>query len=174
MLLYNTIQVLQFLFPPKLIRTPISFTSIVVQIAQSFDMTDKESQYEGAQSSVIADKPLDALAHSESNSGTRPRASGQMRTADDNDTAARCAEEGSYLEGYVSEATRHISALDIASIGWSICNSWVGVVATLAFNISNGGSPGLLYGLWFVFIMYGCIVYTLAELCRVYPSAGGQ
>ena len=83
-------------------------------------------------------------------------------------------EQSAYGEGYVSEPMRHIGVLDIASVGWSICNSWVGVVATLAFSISNGGSPGLLYGLWFVFIMYGCIVYTLAELCRVCPSAGGQ
>lgn len=76
--------------------------------------------------------------------------------------------------GHVTEATRHISMLEIASVGWSICNSWVGVMATLAFVISQGGSPTLLYGLWVVFIMYGFIVYTLAELARVYPSAGGQ
>lgn len=69
---------------------------------------------------------------------------------------------------------RHISMLEIASIGWSICNSWIGVTATLAFSINNGGSPGLLYGLILVFSMYGCIVYTLAELSRFYPSAGGQ
>lgn len=137
-------------------------------------MTKEGTQYEEAQSSVIVDKPLGALAYSESSSGTQLRASRPMRTADDNGTTARRAEEGSCLEGYVFGATRHISALEIASIGWSICNSWVGVVATLVFNISNGGSPGLLYGLWFVFIMYGCIVYTLAELSRVYPSAGGQ
>ncbi|KAK6008136.1 hypothetical protein QM012_000039 [Aureobasidium pullulans] len=76
--------------------------------------------------------------------------------------------------GHVSEATRHISMLETASVGWSICNSWVGVMATLAFVIIQGGSPTLLYGLWFVFIMYGFIVYTLAELASVYPSAGGQ
>ncbi|CAD0109577.1 unnamed protein product [Aureobasidium uvarum] len=64
--------------------------------------------------------------------------------------------------------------LEIASVGWSICNSWVGVMATLAFVIIQGGSPNLLYGLWFVFIMYGFVVYTLAELASVYPSAGGH
>ncbi|EMD96775.1 hypothetical protein COCC4DRAFT_62273 [Bipolaris maydis ATCC 48331] len=74
----------------------------------------------------------------------------------------------------ISVVTRDITPLEIASVGWSICNSWVGVLSTLAFNVTNGGSPGLLYGLWFVFIMYGFVVYTLAELARVYPSAGGQ
>lgn len=76
--------------------------------------------------------------------------------------------------GHISETTRHISMLETASVGWSICNSWVGVMATLAFVIIQGGSPTLLYGLWFVFIMYGFIVFTLAELASVYPSAGGQ
>jgi choline transport protein len=64
--------------------------------------------------------------------------------------------------------------LETASVGWSICNSWVGVMSTLAFVIIQGGSPNLLYGLWLVFIMYGFVVYTLAELASVYPSAGGQ
>ncbi|EUC49664.1 hypothetical protein COCMIDRAFT_83979 [Bipolaris oryzae ATCC 44560] len=106
--------------------------------------------------SGIDDKPLDLLTQSESVSAGRGR-------------------RESYQEGYVSETTtRDITALEIASIGWSICNSWVGVLSTLAFNVANGGSPGLLYGLWFVFIMYGFVVYTLAELARVYPSAGGQ
>ncbi|KAG9705173.1 hypothetical protein KCU73_g17932, partial [Aureobasidium melanogenum] len=76
--------------------------------------------------------------------------------------------------GHVSEPTRHISMLETASVGWSICNSWIGVMSTLAFVIIQGGSPNLLYGLWLVFIMYGFIVYTLAELASVYPSAGGH
>lgn len=137
-------------------------------------MTNKEIDSERAQMSVIEKKRSHGLTKSESLSGTRAGANGRQPIADHNVTTAGRAEGESCQVGYVSEATRHISALDIASVGWSICNSWVGVVATLAFNISNGGSPGLLYGLWFVFIIYGCIVYTLAELCRVYPSAGGQ
>ena len=76
--------------------------------------------------------------------------------------------------GYISETTRHITMLETASVGWSICNSWVGVLSTLAFVISQGGSPTLLYGLLVVFMMYGFIIYTLAELAQVYPSAGGQ
>jgi choline transport protein len=64
--------------------------------------------------------------------------------------------------------------LEVASVGWSICNSWVGVVSTIAFFINAGGSPTLLYGLPVVFVMYGCIVCTLGELASVYPSAGGQ
>ena len=69
---------------------------------------------------------------------------------------------------------RHIGMLEIASVGWSICNSWIGVLTTFAFVINQGGSPTLLYGLIVVFIMYGCIVCTLAELASAYPSAGGQ
>jgi choline transport protein len=71
-------------------------------------------------------------------------------------------------------ATRHIGKLEIASLGFSICNSWIGVLTTLVFIISQGGSPTLLYGLIVVFLMYGGIVYTMGELANVYPSAGGQ
>ncbi|USP81288.1 amino acid transporter [Curvularia clavata] len=124
---------------------------------RSINLAHNESEYKGFQPSVAAEKPLAKLTPYSSQTHS-----------------ARPGDEESCHEGYVSESMRHISMLDIASVGWSICNSWVGVIATLAFNISNGGSPGLLYGLWIVFVMYGCIVYTLAELSRVYPSAGGQ
>lgn len=63
---------------------------------------------------------------------------------------------------------------EIASVGWSICNSWVGVLSTVAFIFNQGGAPTLLYGLLVIFAMYGCIVCTIGELASVYPSAGGQ
>ncbi|KAL1583194.1 hypothetical protein WHR41_07921 [Cladosporium halotolerans] len=75
---------------------------------------------------------------------------------------------------YDSHVTRHIGMLEIVSIGWSICNSWVGVLTTFTFVINQGGSPTLLFGLPVVFLFYGCIVCTLGELASAYPSAGGQ
>jgi choline transport protein len=64
--------------------------------------------------------------------------------------------------------------LEMASIGWSICNSWIGVLSTIAFIINQGGPLTMVYGLPVIFAMYGCIVCTLAELASAYPSAGGQ
>ena len=69
---------------------------------------------------------------------------------------------------------RYIGPLETVAVGWSICNSWVGVLATLTFVIAQGGSVTLLYGLILVFIMYGCIVASMSELSSVYPTAGGQ
>ncbi|KAI6857684.1 amino acid transporter [Hortaea werneckii] len=76
--------------------------------------------------------------------------------------------------GYGDHATRDIGILELVSVGWSICNSWVGVLSTIAFVVNQGGPPTLVYGLPLIFIMYGCIVCSLGELASVYSSAGGQ
>ncbi|SMY27417.1 unnamed protein product [Zymoseptoria tritici ST99CH_1A5] len=74
----------------------------------------------------------------------------------------------------IARPKRHIGTLEIAAVGYSICNSWSGIMATFAFVVNQGGSPALLYGLVVVFVVYGCIAGTLSELASAYPSAGGQ
>lgn len=76
--------------------------------------------------------------------------------------------------GLSQQTERDISALDIIAIGWNICNSWLGVAATLALTIALGGSVTLIYGIVVCFVMVGCSGLTMAELASVYPTAGGQ
>lgn len=76
--------------------------------------------------------------------------------------------------GLDQQTERDISALDIIAIGWNICNSWLGVAATLALTIAQGGSVTLIYGIIICFIMVGCSGLTMGELASVYPTAGGQ
>jgi len=60
------------------------------------------------------------------------------------------------------------------AVGWNICNSWLGVAATLALTIAQGGSVTLIYGIVVCFTMVGCSALTMGELASVYPTAGGQ
>jgi choline transport protein len=76
--------------------------------------------------------------------------------------------------GLSQQTERDISGLDIVAIGWNICNSWLGVAATLALTIAQGGSVTLIYGIVLCFLMVGCSGLTMGELASVYPTAGGQ
>ena len=76
--------------------------------------------------------------------------------------------------GIEQQTARYIGPLEIATVGWSICISYVAIASTLSLVVGEGGSVTLLYGEIVVFVAYGCIVATLAELASVYPTAGGQ
>lgn len=76
--------------------------------------------------------------------------------------------------GLAEAAERDIGPLDIICVGWNICNSWIGLAATIALTIAQGGSVTLIYGVIVCFVMVGCSGLTLAELASVYPTAGGQ
>lgn len=76
--------------------------------------------------------------------------------------------------GLEQQTKRYISGLEILSVGFTICLSWLGVISILQLVLSQGGSVTLMYGILIIFTMYACIVGTLAELASVYPTAGGQ
>jgi amino acid transporter len=58
-------------------------------------------------------------------------------------------------------------------VGFNICNSWVGLAATMVIGIEQGGTVTVLYGMMLVLITMGCSATTMAELSSVYPTAGG-
>lgn len=67
-----------------------------------------------------------------------------------------------------------MSAIEIISAGWCICNSWAGIAATFALAIAQGGPTILVYGPIIMLLVVGSCALTLAELASVYPTAGGQ
>ncbi|KAK7192105.1 choline transport [Paraphaeosphaeria sporulosa] len=73
-----------------------------------------------------------------------------------------------------SEHARAMSGYETISAGWVICNSWVGIAATFALAIAQGGPVSLIYGPIIMFLLVGACALTLAELASVYPTAGGQ
>lgn len=78
------------------------------------------------------------------------------------------------LLGLTQQTERSLSTFQIICGGWNICNSWAGIVGTLAIGISQGGTVLLLYGIIIVMVIVGLCTATLAELSSVYPTAGGQ
>lgn len=76
--------------------------------------------------------------------------------------------------GLQQQTKRYIKPFEILCLGWGITNSWMGVAATLSLVIVAGGGITLLYGTILMFIIYGGIILTMAELVSVYPTAGGQ
>ena len=44
----------------------------------------------------------------------------------------------------------------------------------MAISVSASGTVGIIYGIFFIFIMVGCSAATLAEIAAVYPTAGAQ
>lgn len=78
------------------------------------------------------------------------------------------------LLGLTQQTERSLGTFQIIGGGWNICNSWAGIVGTLAIGISEGGTILLLYGIVIMLVFGGCCATTLAELSSVYPTAGGQ
>ncbi|KAF7455485.1 Amino acidpolyamine transporter I [Pyrenophora tritici-repentis] len=72
------------------------------------------------------------------------------------------------------EDARDMSAMEIISAGWCICNSWAGIAATFALAIAQGGPTTLVYGPIVILVLVGSCALTLSELASVYPTAGGQ
>ncbi|CAH0028561.1 unnamed protein product [Clonostachys rhizophaga] len=69
---------------------------------------------------------------------------------------------------------RDIKPLEILSLGFNICNSWIAISTALAIAISAGGTVTVLYGVLIASFAYLAVAITLAELASVYPTAGGQ
>ncbi|EXJ86696.1 hypothetical protein A1O3_03649 [Capronia epimyces CBS 606.96] len=77
--------------------------------------------------------------------------------------------------GLGSDQVPHdINGFSILSLGFNICNSWVGMASSLAIGITQGGTVTVLYGAILTTIVYLATAATLAELSAVYPTAGGQ
>lgn len=76
--------------------------------------------------------------------------------------------------GIHQETKRYIKSVEILGLGWGVTNSWMGVASTLSLVVAAGGGVTLLYGAILMFIIYAGIIFTLAELVSVFPTAGGQ
>lgn len=69
---------------------------------------------------------------------------------------------------------KDFSPLQIASLGFNVCNSWVAIATSFAIIVAAGGTVTLVYGVIVASVVYGLAAIALAELASVYPTAGGQ
>lgn len=75
--------------------------------------------------------------------------------------------------GLEPQMKRRIGGFAILCVGYNICNSWVGLAATMVIGLESGGTVPVVYGMIVILFAMGCTAATMAELSSVYPTAGG-
>lgn len=75
--------------------------------------------------------------------------------------------------GYKSELPRNLSMMSILGLSFAIMAVPFGISTTMSITLTNGQSVTVLYGWIFVSLISMCIAASLAEICAVFPTAGG-
>ncbi|KAF2742169.1 polyamine transporter TPO5 [Sporormia fimetaria CBS 119925] len=75
--------------------------------------------------------------------------------------------------GYTSELPRNLSMLSILGMSFAIMAVPFGLSTTMYITLTDGQSVTILYGWILVSLISLCIAASLAEICAVYPTAGG-
>lgn len=75
--------------------------------------------------------------------------------------------------GLEPKMNKTIGPFAILCVGFNICNSWVGLAATMVIGMEQGGSVTVIYGILVITVALGCSALTMAELASVFPTAGG-
>ncbi|KAL6858352.1 hypothetical protein ACO1O0_005813 [Amphichorda felina] len=75
--------------------------------------------------------------------------------------------------GYKSELPRSLSMLSILGLSFAIMAVPFGLSTMMFIGLTNGQSVTILYGWILVSLISLCIAASLAEICAVFPTAGG-
>ncbi|KAF1829571.1 polyamine transporter TPO5 [Decorospora gaudefroyi] len=75
--------------------------------------------------------------------------------------------------GYQSELPRNLSMLSVLGMSFAIMAVPFGLSTTLYITLTDGQSVTILYGWILVSLISLSIASSLAEICAVYPTAGG-
>lgn len=69
---------------------------------------------------------------------------------------------------------KHFSTFALIGLSFAILNSWTAACASINLALGAGGPVGVIWGLFVGTICALTIALSLAELCHVFPSVGGQ
>lgn len=69
---------------------------------------------------------------------------------------------------------KHFSTLALIGLSFAILNSWTAASAAINLALGAGGPVGVVYGLLVGTICASTVALSLAELCHIFPSTGGQ
>ncbi|KAJ5917488.1 hypothetical protein N7466_011042 [Penicillium verhagenii] len=83
------------------------------------------------------------------------------------------ADEALARMGYQSELPRNLSMLSILGLSFAIMAAPYGLSTTLYITLDDGLSVTIIWGWVFVTLISLAIAASLAEICAVYPTAGG-
>ncbi|KAG6083306.1 hypothetical protein E4U15_002045 [Claviceps sp. LM218 group G6] len=75
--------------------------------------------------------------------------------------------------GYKSELPRNLSMMSILGLSFAIMAVPYGLSTTMYITLNNGQSVSVLWGWVLVSLISICIAASLAEMCAVFPTAGG-
>ncbi|KAF6824963.1 amino acid permease [Colletotrichum plurivorum] len=75
--------------------------------------------------------------------------------------------------GYKAELPRNLSMLSILGLSFAIMAVPFGLSTTMYITLTNGQAVTVLWGWVVVSLISMCIAASLAEICAVYPTAGG-
>lgn len=83
------------------------------------------------------------------------------------------ADEALAAMGYRSELPRNLSMLSVLGLSFAIMAAPYGLSTTLYITLNDGLSVTIIWGWVFVTFISIAIAASLAEICAVYPTAGG-
>ncbi|KAF2031616.1 amino acid permease-like protein [Setomelanomma holmii] len=75
--------------------------------------------------------------------------------------------------GYASELPRNLSMMSVLGLSFAIMAVPFGLSTTMYITLTDGQSVTILYGWILVSLISLSIAASLAEICAVYPTAGG-
>lgn len=87
--------------------------------------------------------------------------------------AATAADDALAKMGYKSELPRSLSMLSVLGLSFAIMAVPYGLSTTFYITLSNGQSVTILWGWVLLSFLSTAIAASLAEICSVYPTAGG-
>ncbi|KAJ1018434.1 hypothetical protein NDA18_006588 [Ustilago nuda] len=69
---------------------------------------------------------------------------------------------------------RHFSTLALIGLCYCILNSWTAASASMSIALVSGGPSVILWGMLVAFVGVMSTALSMAEICHVYPTTGGQ
>lgn len=88
-------------------------------------------------------------------------------------TEVGAADDALAKMGYKSELPRSLSMLSVLGLSFAIMAVPYGLSTTFYITLSNGQSVTIIWGWVLLSIISTAIAASLAEICSVYPTAGG-
>jgi amino acid permease len=76
--------------------------------------------------------------------------------------------------GYKSELPRNLSMLSVLGLSFAIMAVPYGLSTTMYITLTDGQSVTVLWGWVLISLISTSIAASLAEICAVYPTAGGK
>ncbi|KAK8849460.1 hypothetical protein IAR55_004793 [Kwoniella newhampshirensis] len=77
-------------------------------------------------------------------------------------------------DGAVVQPVKHFKLLSLVGLAYAILNSWTAMATSLSIALPSGGPTAVIWGIVPSFIGNLAMAASMAEICHVYPTSGGQ